>query len=199
MFCRPYITIHRIHNHLFMRKCMYWILFSPVKPDHGLNVKHINICVLWSSPGWRQEDDISAEEGCDLKKVGENEVYTVFDTVHARVVACTLDLNWIDVYRDNCHKKRITWGTGKGWKNRYKSFSISPLWQVNANCIALPPTPQNASTMTSQAQRSAMCLAMRSGVTENQPSARNWKVEPLMMHACNFVAKKYWVTFQIFS
>ena len=87
---------------------MHILNILPIKSDHGLNVKHINVCVLRSSPGWRQEDDVSAEEGCDLEEVGENEVDSVFDAVHARVVACTLNLDRIDVYCDNCHKNRIT-------------------------------------------------------------------------------------------
>lgn len=45
-----------------------------------------------------------------------------------------------------------------------------PLSQVKANCIEFPPTPQKASTMRSDRHRSAMCSAIFSGVTENQPS-----------------------------
>jgi hypothetical protein len=40
---------------------------------------------------------------------------------------------------------------------------------VFANSMAFPPTPQNASMMTSDWQRRAMCWAMACGVTLNQP------------------------------
>ncbi|WAR24073.1 hypothetical protein MAR_037742, partial [Mya arenaria] len=48
--------------------------------------------------------------------------------------------------------------------------SCVPLSQVKANCMELPPAPQKASKITSQRHRSAMCSAIFSGVTENQPS-----------------------------
>ena len=38
--------------------------------------------------------------------------------------------------------------------------------------MVFPPTPQKASTIVSHWQRSAMCCAIFSGVTENQPSER---------------------------
>ena len=45
-----------------------------------------------------------------------------------------------------------------------------PRWQVNANCIAFPPTPQNASIIKSHWHRSAIWEAIFSGVAENHPS-----------------------------
>ena len=51
------------------------------------------------------------------------------------------------------------------------SHTCSPSRHVDANWMAFPPTPQNASTITStERHRSAMCRAILSGVTENQPS-----------------------------
>lgn len=49
-------------------------------------------------------------------------------------------------------------------------FTKLPLSQVKANWIVFPPTPQKASTMTSHRHLSAICSAIFSGVTENQPS-----------------------------
>ena len=45
-----------------------------------------------------------------------------------------------------------------------------PLSQVEANCMALLPVPQKASTIRSQRHRSAMCSEIFSGVALNQPS-----------------------------
>ena len=49
---------------------------------------------------------------------------------------------------------------------------ILPRSHSKANCMALPPAPQKASTMTSHRHRSAMCCAILSGVTENQLSEK---------------------------
>jgi hypothetical protein len=49
-------------------------------------------------------------------------------------------------------------------------FPFLPLSHVFANWMLFPPTPQNASTMMSHLQRSAVKLATFSGVTENQLS-----------------------------
>ena len=46
-----------------------------------------------------------------------------------------------------------------------------PRSHVRAKAIALPPTPQNASRTTSQRQRSAICVAIASGVTLYHPSS----------------------------
>eukprot|EP00966_Prymnesium_polylepis_P084784 1962573-Prymnesium_polylepis.1 len=45
--------------------------------------------------------------------------------------------------------------------------------------MALPPTPANASTTRSHRQRSAMCAASFSGVTEYQPSCRTHGAAPV--------------------
>lgn len=56
---------------------------------------------------------------------------------------------------------------------KFFNYSLhSPRSQVKANCIELPPAPQNASTMISQRHLSAMCSAILSGVTENQLSGQ---------------------------
>lgn len=51
-----------------------------------------------------------------------------------------------------------------------------PLFPVKANWMVFPPTPQNASTTMSHLKdwltRPAMCSAIFSGVTENQPSVK---------------------------
>lgn len=52
-------------------------------------------------------------------------------------------------------------------------LSTLPWLHVKANCMALPPTPQKASTMMSHLHLSAMCSAIFSGVTENHPSTTN--------------------------
>jgi hypothetical protein len=44
-----------------------------------------------------------------------------------------------------------------------------PLSHVFANSIVFPPTPQNASIITSAEHRSAICAAIGCGVIENQP------------------------------
>lgn len=70
----------------------------------------------------------------------------------------------------------------------------SPLFPVRANWMAFPPTPQKASMTSWHPQklcstRRAMCSAILSGVTENQPSAhrqqrrhQGWRDEGLIMN-----------------
>lgn len=58
------------------------------------------------------------------------------------------------------------------------SFTIKvkmdiPLSQVFANSIVFPPTPQNASMITSAVHRSAICAAIGCGVIENHPVSSN--------------------------
>lgn len=52
------------------------------------------------------------------------------------------------------------------------TFLNIPRLQVNANWIAFPPAPQNASTTTSHLQRRAIYAPISSGVTEYQHSTK---------------------------
>lgn len=59
------------------------------------------------------------------------------------------------------------------WTAHHTRPIASPRWHVIANWIALPPTPQNPSTIRSQWHLLAMWEAIFSGVAENQPSTRH--------------------------
>jgi hypothetical protein len=87
-----------------------------------------------------------------------------------RIVSSQPQPREIAIDRDDCavsypsHHRPAT----KEWLTD-SNVNYSPLSQVFANSMVLPPTPQNASMMTSHLHLSAMCLAIGCGVMENQP------------------------------
>ena len=75
-----------------------------------------------------------------------------------------------------CNTLAIKWIILINMSKNVRNHNIISVWQyiprsqVYANCIVLPPTPQNASMIRSHWQRFAIWRAILSGVTENQPS-----------------------------
>lgn len=87
-----------------------------IRLHHGPDVKHLGRQVVWSSPGWWQEDHIPTKTGRQLQEVSLHEVDQISDTINCGVVPRQIEPLWADVHGHN-------WG--------FKDRRHTELWDVH--------------------------------------------------------------------
>jgi len=131
---------------------------------------------------WRTEEDdvdhaavgVSAlwgKVGTDERGiVGEDEFNVIRNAVDCSIVSGESESRRGVVEGDDwCNYRKKKPGIIDQWMGGQASHA--PRSQVFAKAIAFPPTPQNASSIVSHRHRSAICVAIASGVTLYQPSS----------------------------
>lgn len=156
---------------------------QPVQRHAGAEVEGPGRSVLGSAPRRREEHHVSLQRGREQQEIAADELDAIGHAVNLRTspfcravrgggghppLRCAAHTpNAQDPGRSQSRARLHQFESVQ----QPRTAALRRNAHVKANWMALPPTPANASTMTPQAQRLAMCLATVSGVTEYQPTA----------------------------